>query len=192
MKSDPTKIAIDFDPMTETMRGNSYYGDHDFELPFISHIEGNLYMGGCRDDLILPQNIKHLVSLYPWESYRVTHGLDSFTQVKAYDAAVEPLVPILDGLASWVVACLRSGPTLVHCQAGLNRSGLVTALALMKTGRTAKEAIAFLRQKRSTFVLCNPHFERWVRSHWGVPPARSHALRHQHAIAETKEGRLRT
>jgi protein-tyrosine phosphatase len=119
-------------------------------------------MGGCRDDLILPPHIKHLVSLYPWESYRVTHDLDSFTQVKAYDAAVEPLVPILDGLASWVVACLRSGHTLIHCQAGLNRSGLVAALALIKMGRSAKDAIAILREKRSPFVLCNPSFERWL------------------------------
>jgi len=162
MKQDPTKIPIDFDPMTDTMRGNSYYGDHNFELPFISHIEGNLYMGGCRDGLVLPSHIKHLVSLYPWESYDAKHSLDSYTQVKAYDEDVEPLIPILDGLASWVVACLRSGHTLVHCQAGLNRSGLVAALALIKMGRSAKDAIALLRERRSPVVLCNPSFERWL------------------------------
>jgi len=162
MKSDPTKIPIDFDPMTETMRGNSYYGDHDFELPFISHIEGNLYMGGCRNGMVLPSHIKHLVSLYPWEAYDAHHDLDSFTQVKMHDADVEPLVPILDGLASWVVGCLGSGHTLVHCQAGINRSGLISTLALMKMGRTAKDAIALLRGRRSPVVLCNPSFERWL------------------------------
>jgi len=162
MKQDPTKMSIDFDPLTQRMSGNSYYGDHSFDVPFISAIEGNLFMGGCRDDLLLPASVKHLVSLYPWESYRVEHQLASLTQVQAYDADVEPLVPILDGLAAWVVACLGTGPTLVHCQAGLNRSGLVAALALMKMGRSARDAIALLRERRSPFVLCNPSFERWL------------------------------
>jgi protein-tyrosine phosphatase len=53
---------------------------------------------------------------------------------------------------------MEKGKTLVHCQAGLNRSGLVAAVALMKLGRTADEAIKLLRDSRSPMVLCNDTF----------------------------------
>lgn len=52
---------------------------------------------------------------------------------------------------------------LVRCQAGVNRSGLVTALVLMLEGRTADEAIALIRARRAPAALCNEHFERWLR-----------------------------
>ena len=60
-------------------------------------------------------------------------------------------------------ACRAIGPVLVHCQAGLNRSGLVTALALMRAGRSSKDAIDLLREKRCDAVLCNPAFHMWLR-----------------------------
>lgn len=52
---------------------------------------------------------------------------------------------------------------LIRCQAGVNRSGLVTALVLMLAGRTADEAIALIRERRSEFALCNRDSERWLR-----------------------------
>ncbi len=71
-------------------------------------------------------------------------------------------------------ACRRDlGPdeaVLVHCQAGLNRSGVVTALALMLNGdvATADKAIALLRARRGEAVLCNPLFVTWLRSQDGL------------------------
>lgn len=57
-----------------------------------------------------------------------------------------------------------SGRTvLIRCQAGVNRSGLVTALVLMIAGYTAHDAIELVRQRRSPLVLCNGHFEQWLR-----------------------------
>ena len=53
---------------------------------------------------------------------------------------------------------------LIRCQAGLNRSGLVTALVLIKDGYSAKDAIALMRDKRSKDVLMNPLFEEWLLS----------------------------
>jgi protein-tyrosine phosphatase len=50
----------------------------------------------------------------------------------------------------------------VHCQAGLNRSGLVTALALILNGMSPERAIGLLRQKRTPLVLCNGAFEAWL------------------------------
>lgn len=52
--------------------------------------------------------------------------------------------------------------TLVRCQAGWNRSGLVMALILIKEGMTASDAIALLRQNRSPYAICNKTFEDWL------------------------------
>ena len=113
----------------------------------------------------LPRNIVHLVSLCPWESYDVGHTLDSRLEVRMYDSVDD--VPDLDQvvqIAKWVNACREQGPTLVHCQAGLNRSGLVAATALVLDGFTAAEAVATLRASRSPAVLCNPAFLEMLES----------------------------
>lgn len=54
---------------------------------------------------------------------------------------------------------------LIRCQAGVNRSGLVTALVLMLAGYSPGDAIALIRRQRSRHVLSNRHFERWLRNH---------------------------
>ena len=51
---------------------------------------------------------------------------------------------------------------LIRCQAGVNRSGLVSALVLMLEGYQPTEAIELLRQRRSPVVLSNGHFENWL------------------------------
>jgi protein-tyrosine phosphatase len=63
-----------------------------------------------------------------------------------------------------VNSCRGSGPTLVHCQAGLNRSSLVVVRALVLDGMDVDTAIAVVREKRSPVCLCNPSFESWLRS----------------------------
>jgi len=52
---------------------------------------------------------------------------------------------------------------LVRCQAGLNRSGLVMALVLIREGYTPDEAINLIRSKRAQMALCNETFEAWLR-----------------------------
>lgn len=51
---------------------------------------------------------------------------------------------------------------LVRCQAGLNRSGLVLALILIKDGLTPSEAINRIRDKRGPDALFNNNFESWL------------------------------
>lgn len=51
---------------------------------------------------------------------------------------------------------------LVRCQAGLNRSGLVMALVLMRDGYSAEDAIAKIRDQRGERALCNTIFENWL------------------------------
>jgi hypothetical protein len=53
---------------------------------------------------------------------------------------------------------------LIRCQAGLNRSGLVTALVLIKEGYSPAQAIDLIRAKRGEDALCNYQFEQWLLS----------------------------
>lgn len=51
---------------------------------------------------------------------------------------------------------------LVRCQAGLNRSSLVTALVLIREGYTPEDAVALIREKRNEFCLFNKEFEDFI------------------------------
>jgi protein-tyrosine phosphatase len=51
---------------------------------------------------------------------------------------------------------------LVRCQAGLNRSGLVTALIMIKDGLTPIEAINTIRDSRGPDALFNENFHAWL------------------------------
>ena len=51
---------------------------------------------------------------------------------------------------------------LVHCSAGLNRSGVVSARALMFMGVPVAEAIARVRSARGPYALSNRDFVAWL------------------------------
>jgi Dual specificity phosphatase, catalytic domain len=51
---------------------------------------------------------------------------------------------------------------LVRCQAGLNRSGYIAALMLIRSGMAPSDAVKLLRESRSRWVLFNDAFERAV------------------------------
>ena len=146
------------------IEGMSLHGDTLFKIPLFSHIEGNLWMGGCPVK-VAPNEFEYivnLVSLYPWwEPYAIAK-FQVHTRVHLNDELEIPSEDRLYALARCVNAYRRYGPTLVHCQAGLNRSGLIAALALIESGMKAVDAIALLRKKRSPVVLCNRTFEEWL------------------------------
>lgn len=53
----------------------------------------------------------------------------------------------------------------VNCQAGLNRSGLVSALVMIADGFTADEAIYRIHVERSELCLCNESFVWFLQKH---------------------------
>jgi protein-tyrosine phosphatase len=163
VSADPTRIEMIADPLTRILSGVTMHGLMQFDVPFISEIAPNLWQGGCTNGLVLPVTFRHLVSLYPWEAYSLKHELDSAVVVTMLDSLDQELDRV-SVLAGWVNACRKTGPVLVQCQAGLNRSSLVTATALMLEGMPAEKAIALLREKRSPACLCNPAFEEWLRA----------------------------
>jgi protein-tyrosine phosphatase len=73
---------------------------------------------------------------------------------------------------------LKGKKVLIRCQAGWNRSGLITALVLIRHGMPAQEAIDLIRQTRSPHALCNDDFvgfllkqeaEHWQGDEFGSP-----------------------
>lgn len=160
---DPTAFEISFDPTQRRMTGYTAHKGMYFDVPFMTEIAPNLWQGGCQNGLVLPRAIKHLLSLYKWESYDVAHKLRTSHTVTMYDS-LDQATDQIDRWARWVNARRRTGAVLVHCQAGLNRSSLVTGRALMLEGMPADEAITLIRDKRSPAVLCNQSFEDYLRS----------------------------
>lgn len=159
--ADPTRIAMSVDPREQRMSGHAIHGNTPFDVPYISQITDDLWMGGCTDGLVLPTEIVHLISLYPWERYAVKHELRSVLSVRMYDSDDQGFEQV-DAIAAWVNNCRKDGTTLIHCQAGLNRSALVAARALVLGGMTGSAAVALLRSLRSPAVLCNRSFEAWL------------------------------
>lgn len=127
-----------------------------------SHIEGNLWVGG-NPVISAPAQFTFVYDLLG----RGDYGLQPHQQRVVIPMQDVERMPGNDASVLWlgreVVKACALGVTLVHCNAGLNRSGLIAALALMLQGRSADAAIELLRQRRSPEVLHNKTFERWLR-----------------------------
>jgi protein-tyrosine phosphatase len=168
--SDPTAYSLggfgeNTDPLTRRLNSWSNHGNFRLQMPFVTQVADNLWHGGVQSGLVLPEFIEHTVSLYPWEEYEVKHQLTSKLTVTMYDSLDQGFEQV-ESIARWVNSCREIGPVLVSCQAGLNRSSLVVAKALLLAGEalTGEEAVAKIRQARDPACLCNPEFEKWVVS----------------------------
>lgn len=158
--TDATNAMADF--TSHHIEGIAHQGNTPFACPLITQVEGNLWQGGCIDGVSLGGKFQHVISLYPWEKFVAGCKLETDVSVRLYDSGEIPDPKQLREIATLVNECRKKGPTLVHCQAGLNRSALVAGLALVLDGMEPKDAIALLRERRSPAVLCNSAFERWL------------------------------
>ncbi len=142
------------------IEGIAREGNKPFSVALISHIVGNLWTGGC-PQRGAPPDFDFIINLYPWETYP-THPHQVVTIAGLLDHGTVPDPRILHTLASYVNECMKVGKTLVHCQAGLNRSALIATLALVHGGMEPASAIKLMREKRCDAVLCNSTFEKWL------------------------------
>ena len=145
-----------------------------YELtPLYSEVAPNLFMGGTDDNATIdhPQELQYfeggntfdcVVTLYAWAApanWGVEERRFGFPDANI----IEEYIPTILELAHWAHAKWSAGKKVnIRCQAGLNRSGLVTALTLMISGLSADEAINTLRAKRSSYALCNRGYEHWL------------------------------
>lgn len=131
-----------------------------------------LFQGGTEDDDVVmvgaPQRLRGsfpfdvVVTLYadanpaPWGVEEIRFGFYD-SRLSTADA-MRVLRLARDVHRRW-----SHGDTiLIRCQAGVNRSGLVTALVLMLEGHTPQEAIDLIRRRRSPWALNNADFENWL------------------------------
>lgn len=140
-----------------------------------SEIIENLFMGGTDDnDVIhLPANpytsrddlpFDSIVTMYAWArpaDWKVQEYRYGVPDARISDMDLSRLRQTVNwGFKQWK----KGDRVLVRCQAGLNRSGLVTALILMKLGLSPEEAIKTIRKNRADIALFNEHYVRWLMS----------------------------
>jgi protein-tyrosine phosphatase len=138
-----------------------------------SMIAPNLFQGGTDDlDVIhLPvtNNRKRtdlpfdsIVTMYAWArpaDWNVQEFRYGVPDASITDIDLTRLREAVEfGYSRW-----KSGDrVLIRCQAGLNRSGLVTALILIKDGCTPETAISMIRSGRGDDALFNRDFCAWL------------------------------
>lgn len=156
--------------MSATIKIEQTIFKNGFEaLPLLSHIDGNLYVG-CSPCYWPGEHIRQFLTvfnLYVFEDYpriegQIRHDITMRDSEDENDLAFKGN---LEELARMVNAACVLGPTLVHCQMGINRSNLVAGLALILRGMSPNAAIKLLRDKRSEYVLMNKTFEKFLRSY---------------------------
>ena len=146
--------------------------------PLFSEILPNLFMGGTDDDDVIhiPARIYNRRNELPFDAIvtMYEYARPAFGGVQEFRYAVpdaEMANINLDRLRDAVEfahARWKAGDrVLIRCQAGLNRSGLVTALVLIKEGHDPTAVIDLLRTKRDRDALCNQDFAEWLNEHGG-------------------------
>ena len=129
------------------------------EVPLSSEILPGLWMGGT-DDLDLVNRAGRLPSASDPKDFDAVVTLSAYSKPVGWyvhefrycipDASLDDEhAEELEKIADWAYLQWKSGKqVLVRCQAGMNRSGLVTALILMRDRMKPKAAIALIRSKR--------------------------------------------
>lgn len=139
-----------------------------------SEIAPNLFMGGTDDDDVIhrPASGKartdlpfdSMVTMYAWAQpadWRVQEFRYGVPDASIQEIDLDRLRDAVNfGLNRW----LSGDRVLVRCQAGLNRSGLVTALILMSSGLDADRAIDLIRTNRAKIALFNEEYVHWLKT----------------------------
>lgn len=144
----------------------------DGPFPIYEIIPGQLYqrgkLHGLKDD-VKEAGLKHygitqsvalaptypdqwMMDNVPYEHHPIPDGL--FKEVEYVTSMARDLAFYID----------RGGVVLTMCNAGRNRSGLLSALIICElTGLSGSVAMDIVRKERPN-ALANPHFERFLES----------------------------
>lgn len=152
------------------------------ELPDLySEIAPGLWQGGTSREQVIDQpqlltrfseverQFDAVATLYAWAApfqWGVEERRLGFPDGKL----IADYIPQIESIAEWANSHWSGGRrVLIRCAGGLNRSGLVTALTLIKSGRTPDAAIGLVRAGRSPAALSNPSFVEWLQGQ--TPPS---------------------
>jgi protein-tyrosine phosphatase len=143
------------------------------EVPLSSEILPGLWMGGT-DDLDLVNRAGRLPSASDPKDFDAVVTLSAYSKPVGWyvhefrycipDASLdEEHAQELEKIADWAYLQWKSGKqVLIRCQAGMNRSGHVMALILMRERMKPKAAIELIRSKRSEDALSNHSFVEYL------------------------------
>lgn len=121
-------------------------------------IADNLWWGGQPKDI---DEYKFVIALNHCPKYHIDEGTLVII-APLQDGYKIPNVQMLHRLADMVNEYTALGKTYVHCTAGINRSSLIVALALIKRGGKPQDVVKLMRQVRGSDVLSNEVFEQWL------------------------------
>jgi hypothetical protein len=143
------------------------------EVPLYSEIAPGLWMGGT-DDYDTVDRPSDLPRLYKESEFDAVVTLNAYASpfgwyVKElrYGFPDAPLdanqVEEIEKIAEWAYLEWSQGKkVLVRCQAGMNRSGLVTALILIRHQIKAADAVKLIRKKRDIDALSNSSYLNYL------------------------------
>jgi protein-tyrosine phosphatase len=145
-----TRMPLCAEPWNEVVPG-LWQGGHD-----VRSQSSTACVVGDEFDLV--------VSLTTRPGYGPAEGVEHVV-VRLADAGVDAgTAARLDDVAATVAEAVDEGRrVLVRCSGGLNRSGLVVALALQRLGRPGEDAVALVRAARGPWALTNPGFVAHLR-----------------------------
>ena len=157
-----------------------------FPQALYSQILPGLWQGGTRDHDVVGSRNPQPVTKAEFDTVVTCYGSASPAdwgvreyRLGFYDGDMRDFDPMVDllPLVAQAHQDWKSGKkVLIRCQAGLNRSGLVMALVLMRDGYSPEEAIDLIRAQRGPDALFNRTFTKWLindahPSFWNAPLA---------------------
>ncbi|MFF0552897.1 protein phosphatase [Streptomyces sp. NPDC004311] len=120
---------------------------------------------GVRHPAVADREFDLVVSLWTRPGHGPAPGVEHLVAELPDGPLDARQIGAVQALARTVVDALGRGRTvLVRCHSGHNRSGLVVAQALVELGRSASEAVAAVRDRRSPHALGTPVFEDYLRT----------------------------
>jgi protein-tyrosine phosphatase len=152
---------------------NSSTKEKNMYPELFSMIAPNLFQGGTDDEDVIhlaktnnrPRTdlpFDAIVTMYAWArpaDWNVQEFRYGVPDASISDIDLQRLKQAVDfGYDRWK----QGDRVLIRCQAGLNRSGLVTALILIKDGLSPERAIALIREGRGEDALFNNNFHTWL------------------------------
>lgn len=146
-----TRMPLCDDPWNEVVPG-LWQGGHDIRSQ-------------RRSACVVDDEFDLVVSLVNRSGYGPADGVDHRI-FRIADAVVDTQVGLrVQELGAEIATAVGDGRrVLVRCSGGLNRSGLVAAVALTHLGHPVDEAVSLVRRARGPWALTNPMFVAHLRT----------------------------
>jgi protein-tyrosine phosphatase len=140
------------EPWSEVAPG-LYVGGHDYQPPTERYPA----------PAVVADEFDVVISLYRRDGHGPAEGVLHIERLVLDAGLSAEHLRDMHVLADWAAESIRAGlKVLCRCQAGLNRSSLVAALAMVRLGHGPGEAIEQIRVRRSPNALFNHHFVRYI------------------------------